>query len=650
MYADYISEKMSNVNTQNVSKRVNNSIFQNTPESKIESKIENFSAIDPSLNYIIKRDYNNISDASCIAGDNKDVSNNTCYICPKTFYPTTTYLDNSYTISPLPFSILDPTINKNTFYATINSGSNSTPRQYNGPNNYRETNFIFSNEGNVARDVKSTGSLETIIADYIQKLMSAAGASSTNNFSMFTPATIRDALLLKNSYVGIVYEIPDIYKLLNSLVTKFEPFFDPKFNTNALSPNNGEQYYSDADLSIVNNSKLIVLVDPATYTTNTETNSVYSLILKISVSIKTANISPVSSGTKNYKITDFDDLVKNFDHFIYDKGIFNYYTYEKEITFPLLLSFNLPNKLPDGTADVNNTNWSDNIIKYVNTLLIDNQLLKRNLLESLGDGDIIVDIKKLLNRFTYDNSIINNITNIYALYAPTNPNDKNDMEAQQWTFSIRIIIDPSQPNYNLLGFNNNYSPNFCMDSTSILYNNDGNPKCIPICPPNYNIDLGLVCLKTGITNYTPDSDFCKSVKGLTIPTDTTSILYGLIKTCDQSLLINNVPVSVPNVTSTGGTVNTSPKKTVSGFDKDGKNLVIKTLNFTNVHDFDQNTIQHFENYELPVDNYDIKNDQRYNPMNPIRKDSKRYSVDSRPETKPVIQNNREVKHFYPFEN
>ena len=177
-----------------------------------------------------------------------------------------------------------------------------------------------------------------------------------------------------------------------------------------------------------------------------------------------------------------------------------------------------------------------------------------------------------------------------------------------------------------------------------------------MCPPNYNIDLGLVCLKTGITNYTPDSDFCSNISDLPTSTDTTSLLYGLMQTCNPELL-KNIKL---NQGDTKFGLQTLKKPTVNGFDEDGNSISIAAQNFTNVPDISHNTIQHFENYELPTNNYknnsvneptfDIKNIQRYNPMNPIRKDSRRYAIDSRPETKPMVQNNREVKHFYPFEN
>ena len=71
-------------------------------------------------------------------------------------------------------------------------------------------------------------------------------------------------------------------------------------------------------------------------------------------------------------------------------------------------------------------------------------------------------------------------------------------------------------------------------------------------------------------------------------------------------------------------------------------LVVYLYQITNTNNYKNNSVNE------PT--FDIKNIQRYNPMNPIRKDSRRYAIDSIPETKPMVQNNREVKHFYPFEN
>jgi hypothetical protein len=618
MYIDYMSEKMSNMNNQNFIKKIQttNTILDEKMVMKPDSKIEHFSAIDPSLNYIIKRDYANIENASCIAGDFKDEAN-TCYTNTTVFYPTTTYLENSYTISALPYSVFDPSINKYTYYARVKTDGPGEGPAY---QDYRKNNFIFSNEGNNTRDLEMTGLLERIMIKYFNNYKDYMKISKNEDISSFP--NIKDMLLLKKTDE---FGIPDINDILTNLITNFETTFNS---------------VPGADLSIVNNSKLFVLIDPATYSSNIETNSVYSLIYKISISIKTANISLYD--VENDKITTFEKL-SDFAKIDYEPNVFNYFTYEKEIHFPIALNFSLPKKIEDGSVDLSDNKWIDNILKYANTIFTENQLFLRNKI-STSSGDIIIGLTKTLN-IIKTSEIINNIDKIFVLYDM----NKNDKTIWNFNFIISANIDNDNNVRKTLRpmgpeFSNTYSPNFCTDSTTKLYNNDNDPKCIPICPPNYNIDLGLVCLKSGIDNYTPESDFCSKIKSLnldTLITEKDSILYGLVQTCDD----NNLSKKVVSSTTPISGVN------LTNFTENGVSTDFEINEFNNVSnnfDLSKDTIQHFENYQLPI-NPPI-NSPINSPINTVRKDSKRYSIHSRPETKPIIQNNKEVKHFYPFEN
>jgi hypothetical protein len=333
MYIDYISEKMSNINSNNklsnnIIKREN--ILNSNQKLNIDSKqiTEQFSSINPDLNYIIKRNYSNIENASCLKTD--ITNNNKCYMDASIFYPLQT-LEKTYTISSLPYLIFDPVTNKETYYANIVTNNRSVI--YNGAGNYRDTNFILSTEEK-NRNLNENGELEMIIIDYIKryishynKINSLNPSSTTQLIPEITTNTtytnyIRDILLLKSSNIFNVnsnYDIPDIYGGLQKLINLYEVFY------------NDLEKYPGAELLITNNTKLVILVSPNTYSKYIQTNVVFSLTLKIYISIKLTNLTPVDASNNSANINNFNTLINNFKNFVYDKGKSYIYTEEKEI-------------------------------------------------------------------------------------------------------------------------------------------------------------------------------------------------------------------------------------------------------------------------------------------------------------------------------
>ena len=660
MYVDYISEKMSNNNIKNNNNNDNNNknnniiktdnilrsnqILNNVSNPVLNDEStqikEQFNSVDPSLNYIIKRNYSNIEHASCIKSDITSEDYNKCYMKASLFYPLET-VEKTYTISTLPYTIFDPVTNKDTYYANITNISN--PLKYNGLGQYRDTNFIISNE-EVNRNLSKDGELETIIIDYIKRYLTyynKINSESPINIILDDNyiANLRNIILLQSSrfFNNTLrsYTITDIYSGIQRLINNFEKFYnDPEF--------------TNTDLSITNNTKLVVLIIPNTYSNNIKTNIVYSLILKIYVSIKITNLTPLDSSNNSSNINSFDTLINNFHHFIYDKDKSYLYTEEKEILFPIMLNFDLPKRIDINTVNLDDDTWINNIILYMNTLLIDHQLLIRNKIKISNNENPIDLIINKLKKIKVEPGLINNISNIFVIYVPKN----NIFDDFNGTFDLKIEIDNLSDNKELISiahFNNKYNPVFCSNINTSIYNF----KCLPKCPPNYNIDLGLVCLKSDISNYTPDSDLCKSIESfpdiIKNNVEPGSILDGVIQACNSEYynnsLVTETPIDIINLSS-------NAKDGFNQDDDDDENE--KEEEFSN-----NNVKQHFnniENFEIDTSKLpNINNNKFINELNNrsiyvSRKDNKRYSIDSRPVTQPIIQNNKEVIHFYPFEN
>jgi len=649
MYIDFMTQKVSNNKEKFLNTFLNPIIKPNI--LKKDDIMEHYSIIDPSLNYIIKRNYANINNASCFKSDITDIDNNKCYMTSKIFYPLQTYIDKCYTISASPYSI------NNTFYTNMNTtDSSKSPYPYNGPNNYRESNFLFSNEKG-SRNINPEGLLESIIYTYISNYVNYYNVTNDKNSNIKNGTdidlktkeiyceNIRDILLLKPNVELFPndkkenYNIPNIYETINLLIEKYEQFYKDPQNS-----------YPDADLLITNNSKLIVLIDPLTFSTNVETNSVYSLVLKINISINLTNLTPVN--VKNQKnIYDFNSFCDNFHHLIYDKKASYVYTYDKQIYFPILLPFNLPKKINETTVDENDHKWSENIINYFNTVFIDNQLNLRNKVPI--SGNISDAIKNGIDSLKYDMKIINSIKNIFAIFVPKN----NEFENKEgvFTFIIQLTTEDVSNNKNIyvVEIDTSYNPNFCTDVNTILYNQ----KCLPKCPPNFNIDLGLVCLNSDISKFTPNSDLCTYVNNIN-KTDISedSMLSGIIHACDNELYNNTLKnpikadISIKGYTDKGGKLILNNSDLVQGATSN-----TRLENAPNDKNSDKNSdIYHEQGKEPEIlfTNVPTKNIQHFGniPNNYLNSSNLSVSNDIIIDSRPIIQNNIKPKHFYPFEN
>jgi len=160
---------------------------------------------------------------------------------------------------------------------------------------------------------------------------------------------------------------------------------------------------------------------------------------------------------------------------------------------------------------------------------------------------------------------------------------------------------------------------------------------------------------------------CKTILSID-PTKITivpgSILEGITQACNSEYY-NNSLTSGQNINS--DIFNEIDEKeedeTQGGEEGESKENEFNEEKFTNKnkkqHFSNKNKKQHFtniENFELDssklpnIDNNNFINELNNRPIYVSRKDNKRYAIDSRPITQPIVQNEKEVRHFYPFEN
>jgi hypothetical protein len=691
MYIDFIREKISNkkIYQSSLQEKFNNLISNNEEKITFDKNdstgltlqnmkrknldvIEDFGSIDPDLKYIIKRNYNNISNAKCISGDYNDVENNKCYMAINIFYPTQTYLKTSINIYPLPDSTSDNNKNKKTFYFSIKD-ENGIDRLYNDyikPDDYNIDNVInlgyksnyfnFSNINNInnTRKFDITQPLESKIIQYFARCMKYAtyvskynsndinivnailnnNQSEINNLDSESKQKITDAkqsiinslqnmLLLKSGYDNYFRLPTNIHNIKQQLIKYYEPIF-----------NDDDNKYPDSDLIITDTSELILLIDPKTKSDDINNITIYSMIFKININIQLINLKP------NLKDEKLDSTLLTsltyLDNLEYAKNNNNIYSYVNTISFPIALPFNLP------TKDVSDNTWYDDIKTYISTLIIDNQLQQRvekykNGIDSLGFlMNNINNIKNDINKFS-------NITRIFAYYEPENPIDISK-SGNFYFFIIFNNISTIETPTLVFSLNNQYNPNFCEDSNSDLYDR----KCLPRCPTGYNIDLGLVCLKSDISNFTPQSDFCAQLNSLKPTEIKNSILQGLIDGCNLDNINNKSNESLFNINDIKGiqqinkntyVLNSQYNDTslLSSISNDGDDNSIDSTFSTSFNNVNTKTVQHFDNINIPS----------LQSMS-TRKDRIRYNVKSKEETKPEINNQtgKKIVHFSPFLN
>jgi hypothetical protein len=704
MYIDFIREKMSNkkIYQSSLQEKFNNLISSNgeiisfdkndstgltlqNMKRKKSDVIEDFQPIDPDLKYIIKRNYNSISNAKCLSGDHNDSELNKCYMSINNFYPIQSYLSTAIHINSLPDSIFDKSINKNTFYANIKD-ENEKVKSYNDYNEldlasgakdivnsgYKSNYFNFSNaKGN--RKFDYTNPLESKILQYISRIMKyelyttknkSSDQTQFNNLPTEKQAqliklkqdmmnSLQDMLLLKSGLNGAFTLPTNIHNIKQLLIKYYEPFF-----------NNPQ--YPDSKLTITDNSVLTLLIDPKTKADDINNITIYSMIFKININIKLTNLAPILTDDKldPTLLTSLSSL----DHLIHAVNANNIYSYENTISFPIALPFNLPNLTTkttsttstksDGSldstksssfasADVSDTKWYDDIKTYMSTLFIDNQLQNRNKIK-IGSGiDAVTTIMNSIDPIKNDINNLLNITNIFAYYQP----DNNNYTSVIGKFYFILTLNQSNsidPNIvYVLMFDNSYDPNFCEDPNADLYNK----KCLPGCPEGFNIDLGLICVKSDISNFTPNSDFCVQLNAMSPVANKNSILQGLIDACNSDNISNVANENLFNIKDIKGitqiknnnyvlnqaindtSILSSNDDATADATADNSIDSIFSTSFNNV----TSKLQHFGNLPQSM---------------ATRKQSTRYDVKSREETKEEInkQTGKRIVHFSPFLN
>jgi hypothetical protein len=745
MYIDFIREKMSNkkiyqtslhekfnnlisINGENIKFDKNDSTGLTLQNMKriIPNKIEeHFQPIDPDLKYIIKRNYNIISNAKCLSGDYNNVELNKCYMSVSDFYPTQSYLSTAIYIHPLSDSIPGESINKKTFYAKIKDekGNILSYNDYIESNvtsglpevvnlgyksNYFNfstasgTNYINFSKGNHKFDY--TQPLEKKIIQYFARYVKYgiyALKNKTNDIDVINGLLITDQtkfnnlsndlqtkvntqkqnimdglqnmLLLKSGTIGSFKLPADIHNIKELLIKYYEPFF-----------NNSQ--YPNSNLTINDTSSLILLVDPKTQADDINNITIFSMIFKINIKIELIKLKP--NLTDNKLDPKLLTSLSSLQNLSVDENTY-VYSYENTISFPLALPFNLPNltisdtssKLtqPVGStdiakpstfssADVSDTKWYDDIKTYMSTLFIDNQLQQRNKIPIKSGINAVTTIMNSIDPIKNDINNLSNITNIFAYYIP----DNNDFTSTTGNFYFIITLNQSNnidPNIvYVLMFNNSYDPNFCEDPRADLFKK----KCLPGCPDGYNIDLGLICVKSDITNFTPNSDFCVQLNALSPVATKNSILQGFIDACNSDNINNVANESLFNINDIKGikqinnnnyvlnqAINdTSLLQSSGDFSTDTSADSVFSTSFNNVSNPTApltNKISVTESKDESLDESEVVNVQHFGNIPEsisTRRDRIRYDIKSREETKPEInkQTGKKIIHFSPFLN
>lgn len=708
MYIDFIREKMSNkkIYQSSLQEKFNNLISNNEEKITFDKNdltgltlqnmkrkksdvIEDFIAIDPKLKYIIKRNYNIINNAKCLSGDYYDTVESKCYMAVNNFYPTQTYLNTAINIYPLPDFIVDPDKNKKTFYANIKdeTGKIVSYNDYIKPDGQNEINlgyksnyFNFSNfKGSRKFDLNNPLELKIIqyfarydkyrayLSKYKEIDNDTINAILMNNQSnnlnsifqkkvaIFKESIVNDIqnmLLLKSSYRD-TFNLPvNIHDIKQSLIKYYEQFFS-----------NPTDKYKDTDLIISDKSVLTLLIDPKTKSDDINNITIYSIIFKININIQLINLAPIfKDKSLNPKLLT---SLSSLDYLEYAINSNYIYSYENVISFPIALPFNLPNLTTITTpitddksklskaVDISDTKWFDDIKVYVNTLFIENQIQQRYNQYKIN-SDIVTSIMNGVNKIKNDINNLSNISDIFACYIP----DNNIYTSITGQFCIIIIFNSTQNNNvsdlgRVLTIKNDYDPNFCEDPKGTLFNN----KCLPGCPDGYNIDLGLICLKSDISNFTPNSDFCAQLNSLKPSIIDNSILKALFDGCNPDNINNISNESLFNINKIDGVEQVNKNNYIlnnefndislisSQNDDDSTSDSIFSLSFNNVANVPANvqetkkdsSLQHFGNIPQSI---------------ATRKQSTRYDIKSREETKPEInkQTGKKIVHFSPFLN
>jgi hypothetical protein len=457
-------------------------------------------------------------------------------------------------------------------------------------------------------------------------------------------------MLLLKSGLDKYFTLPtDIHNIKELLIKYYEPIFN-------------ENKHPDSNLIITDKSVLTLLIDPKTKSDDINNITIYSMIFKININIQLINLAPILKDSKlDPKLLTSLTYLDKLEYAINNNNI---YSYENTISFPIALPFNLPNLTSitlnnDKTTittlnndktnlskavDVSDTKWYDDIKTYISTLIIDNQLQQR--VKKYKSGiETVTFLMEKINNIKNDINKLSNITNIFAYYQPEN----NIYTSISGNFYFIIIFNNSNVETPTLVFslNNQYEPNFCEDPNADLYNT----KCLPGCPTGYNIDLGLICLKSDISNFTPQSDFCAQLNSLKPTGINNSILQGLIDGCNPDNINNISNESLFNINDIPGIQQINKNTYVlnseyndlslnssSSNDEDNTTDSIFSTSFNNVN---TKTVQHFDNINIP----------NLQSMS-TRKDKLRYDVKSNEEIKPEINNQigKKIVHFSPFLN
>lgn len=728
MYIDYIREKMSNkkIYQSSLQEKFNNLLSNNGEEIIFDKNdptgltlqnmklkkidvIENFQPINPELKYIIKRNYNNINNAKCISGDNKNENSNICYMAINTFYPTQSYLSTAIKIKSLSDSVFDKNKNKNTFFAIVedNEGNEVPYNDYIIQDENKQdvinlgykSNYFSISNSKINRKLDYTNPLESKIIQYflrceIYKLYVNNNISSDidiiNNmlitdeikYNMLSEEkrtdinirkqniinSIQNLLLLKSGF-GLELDIHNIKKLL---IRYYEKYFK-------------ENIYPDSDLTITDDSVLILLIDPKTKTDDVNNLTIYSMIFKIDINIKLTNLAPeLKDNTLDPKLLTSLSSLKSL---IYAKNTNNIYSYKNTISFPIALPFNLPELTvinPTGAAagsstnavvsgsstgaasdasasfievNVSNNKWYDDIKTYISTLFIDNQLQKRVKTSSSGVDSVTSIMDSINTTIKNDINILSTITNIFAYYEPSN----NINTSISGTFYFIITLNKSENKKPIwvMSLKNNYDPQFCEDPNATLYNK----KCLPGCPTGYDIDLGLVCIKSDISNFIPNSDFCVQLNALKPTEIKNTILQGLIDACNPDNINNVSNESLFNIDEMNGIKKINKNNYILDNEFNDPSLLSRSRNddddnsidstfSTSFNNVDTKTVQHFDNVNTKtVQHFDNINISHLQSMS-TRKDKIRYDIKSREETRPEInkQTGKKIEHFSPFLN
>jgi hypothetical protein len=724
VYPPSFQEKFNNLissNEENIIFDKNDSTgltLQNRKRNQSDTDIiEEFIPIDPELKYIIKRNYNNINNATCIAGDYNNTTLNKCYMTISNFYPTQSYINSSIYISPLPDSILDSSIGKRTFYASIKNEKGETMRynNYYEPDlsgsdtnlkmvnmGYKSNYFNFSNDKKGNRKFDYTNPLEDKIIKYFAncmnyyKLVTKSVSSDTDLISglLITDNTefnklsndlqekiinakkrlindFQDMLLLKSSFNNSFTLPANIYEIKENLIKYYEPHFNQS--------KADEQKEPGKNLSITDNSKLILLIDPKTQSdilnNSPNNNTIYSIIFKININIKLTNLA--ANFTDNTLDPKLLSSLDKFNGLNYVPNTTNIYTYENEILFPIGLPFNTPNitktlnqnsvvstastastvstkglmstlgstNSTTTSADVSDTKWYTDIQAYMSTIFIENQLQKRNKIPIKSGVDAVSTIMSSIDPIKNDINNLSNILDIFAVYLPDN--GKFDSKTGKFYFVITTSSSNSlDPNIIIvLLFDNTYDPNFCMDSKSDLYNK----KCLPKCPDNYGIDLGLICVKSDISNFTPNSDFCVQLNALSPVGSKNSILQGLLDACNPDNINNISNEALFNIKDIKGVTQVNDNKYMLNHALNDSSI-LSTDSTINDSSTDSIFTSSFNNVKQHFGNVD--NVYRDKQFISTRKESKRYAIESRETTTPLINRvtGNKIEHFSPFLN